>query len=292
MIQKHVLPSLDAIRKHSGGKRANAMDHITLCDYAGFIELAEKHATWSKERHGWKGDMSGRECLDCVRNGDMNAVAASDAFLEKLEGEVFVSKGWRVTDDVVGALPNIPAFLTGNPMNMRRRVRVTSQAAPLAVFADLTSSGGISAQDMQKRGAAIFALVRLLSNIRPVELWAMTGLSREQDNGAGYVAVRIETSPLDLARAGHVMSDPGVARGFGYHINNSHNGAGGGWPYNDVELQRKHGAEALARVVYPGSEVLFMPPVYLTDDAVKEPVKWIKTMLAQYGGNAVTDEAA
>lgn len=117
----------------------------------------------------------------------------------------------------------------------------------------------------------------------------MIGLGAERR--AHYVAVRLDTAPLDLARAAHVLTSTMVARGIGYGLVHEVLGSSDGdWPYANVDKQRKHGAAIFKRVANPGSDVLFIPPAHVQDALIKTPVAWIKDMLAQYGG--VEQEAA
>jgi hypothetical protein len=264
---------------------AGAKDHFAVYDMQGFCEDADTLS--QKASSSWYGNQDTGTAIKYAREGDLSQVAPSQALLDQFESLVFVSRKFRVIDDIVGAVPNVPAFIAGQPMSMRRRVRQTSASAPLALFIDLTTSGGICANDVRKRGIAILALVRLLSNLRPIEIYVMTGLGGYQT--AEYCIVRLDTSPLDLARAAHMLTSVAVARDLCYRLCNKVGASSrSAWPYGyDVELQRKHGQEIMRRVVQPGSEILFMPPMYLTDEAVQAPVQWIKKMLAQYGGQTV-----
>lgn len=283
MQREITLPAIDAIQAVQPG----AVDSFLVCDLPGLAEAAR-----GLRRTGggsWCGNRSNAVSAGFLANGDLSNVAPSEEFLSKLESEVFVSRKYRTIDDVCGGVPNIPNYLAGLPQAMRRRTRTTNQVAPLAIFADLTSSGGISAEDVRKRGCAILALVRLLANLRPVELWAFTGLGSHKR--AAYTVVRVESSPLDLARAAHVLTCPSVSRGIGYGLAHERFNSSGGWPYgDDCKLQRKHGAAIMARVCDPGSDVLFIPPVYLYDDSIKNPAKWVHDKLAEYGGQTVQRE--
>ena len=274
------LPAIEAIQK----VQPRARDQYLVCDLPGLAQAA------SALRHAGGGDWSGNrtnaESARMVANGDMAGVPASEQYLSNLEELVFVSKKYKIVDDVCGAVPNIPNYLAGIPQAMRRRMRSESPNAPLSIFADLTSSSGVSPKNLRKRGCAVLALVRLLSNLRPIELWTVAGLGRRGESH--HVVVRIETAPLDLARAAHVLTCPSVARGLCYGLVHERLGFGkGGWAYGDPELERKHGAESLKRICNPGSDVLYIPPVHLDDKSISSPVDWIKDKLAEYGGQTV-----
>jgi hypothetical protein len=214
-----------------------------------------------------------------VETGDESLVAESETFLSQIEDQVPMSRGWRNVDDVVGAVPNVPAFLAGHPQCMRRRERTMRDTAPLAIYMDLTSSGGISASAVQKRGIVLLALTRMLVEHRPVELWVGTSLGGP--GKAGTVAWRIDTAPLDLARAAFHISATVMARGFGYCLCQKLFNTGGGWPFASHSV---HCNTAKARLsqVFAGQELLYIPPIYVTDELVSDPVGWIKRTLDGY----------
>jgi len=218
--------------------------------------------------------------------GDNSLVETSEKFLASIEDQVPVSRGWRNVDDVVGAIPNIPAFLAGHPQHMRRRVRTARDNAPLTIYMDLTSSAAIDAEDVTKRGIVLLALTRLLVEHRPVELWV--GTSKGTYSCAGTVAWRIDTAPLDLARAAYHIGSSAMARGFGYGLDNAIHKTGGHWPFGDYA---KHCATAKARLqsVMGHSELLFIPPVHIVDEMVRQPVEWLKRTMSRYVNN---EEAA
>lgn len=279
------LPAIEEVQAVQPG----AVDSFLICDLPGLAEAA--HGLRDDGLSGWYGGRSIAQSTAFLEAGDLSNVEASEQYLSAMEAQVFVSRKYRVIDDVAGGVPNVPNYLAGLPYAMRRRIRTTTATAPLAIFADLTSSGGISAADVRKRGCAILCLVRLLANLRPVELWAFTGIGSHAK--ANYTVCRVETAPLDLARAAHVLTCPSVSRGIGYGLAEQRFHSAGGWPYGDAcKLQRQHGAAIMARVCDPGSDVLFVPPVYLTDDSVKAPEKWIADKLAEYGGQTVQHEEA
>jgi hypothetical protein len=277
------LPAIPEVQASQPG----AVDSFLVCDLPGLAEAARGLQCYSGG--SWSGGRSKAEAADLLANGDLSGVEPSQRYMDAMEGHVFTSRKYRVIDDVVGGVPNVPNYLAGLPQSMRRRIRTTTATAPLSIFVDLTSSGSISAEDVRKRGMAILCLVRLLANLRPVELWAFTGIGSR--GKANYTVVRVETAPLDLARAAHVLTCPSVSRGVGYGLACDRFHSAGGWPYGDsCKLQRQHGAAIMARVCEPGSDVLFIPPVYLLDDSVNAPEKWIADKLAEFGGQTVERE--
>ncbi len=220
-------------------------------------------------------------------NGRTHSVDVdADKYLDKLESHQFISSAYRCTDSIIGALPNIPAYLSGNPCNMRLRRRVTLDSAPLAIVVDLTSSAAIKNKDLERRGAAILALVRILSQRRPIELWAGTGLNR--GDGATLAYFKIDTAPLDLARAAYALIDPAVSRGLGYGVCYTHGyDCGGSWPFQNHAKWRDHGHKILREIIPHNSEVLFLAPLLNSDDSISNPAKWLSDMIARFGGDTV-----
>jgi hypothetical protein len=248
------------------------------------VKSIEKRLTGYLARNrSWSGGNSFDELLNKIMLGDETLVAASEAMLEKIEDQVPMSKGYQTVDDVVGAFPNIPAYLAGQPMCMRRRKRVTKNNAPLVIYMDLTSSAGIDAKRIQDRGTVLLALVRLLCDHRAVELWVGTGLGGGYNGVSGTVAWRIDTAPLDLARAAFRIASTSIARGFGYEMATEKFETGGGWPLGDFRRHQATAKERLANV-FEGQEILYVPPIFLTDEMTTDPVGWVKRTLKEYVG--------
>lgn len=259
-------------------------EHVAVCDLPGFAAFCADEKS-ERRASDWNGHMSADECLSCVRKGDLRGVPASDRFMAQIESMVPATAAWRNIDSPVGGSPIVPAYLAGHPLNMRRRIRTAVETAPLSVFAELVASADISADDMAKRGAAILALVRALSAVRPVELWAILAVG---DEGVRATAcVRLDTSPLDLARAGHVLTHPSVPRALTYPTLDKKFLAGtwsGQWAFASVDKHRTTAREFYRGVLCPASDTLYVPPVYSADESIREPVAWLKKHLAEYGG--------
>jgi hypothetical protein len=273
------LPAVNAVRK----QQPTATNTYAICDSIGdYATLTNGHC---RQRSGdsWLGGMGGEQSTKCLREGDMAGAALADDYLTKVESLVaFETHTWRVIHDVTGGVPNVPAYLAGHPLNMRRRQRQVNEQGPLAVVVDLTSSAGVNASDVRKRGCAILALVRALTGLRPVELWAVVGLG--EHGSACEILTRIDTTPLDLARAAHMLTHPSVSRGLGYGYLHHVHASGGGWNFGDIDLQRQTARESLMRVMHPSADVLYIAPIFVKDRAISDPVAWLKDMLAKHGG--------
>jgi hypothetical protein len=226
----------------------------------------------------WYGKEGPEESLRKLAVGDNALVPASEQLLASLEGLLPHTARYVNIMDVVGALPNVPAFIAGVPVNMRRRAKVARDDAPISVVCDVTSSSGISTDGLLKRGTALLAFVRLLSEHRQVSLWCGIGLNVR--SGSSMVLWRIDTTPLDLARAAHLLSAPSVSRGLGYNLSHKLHSSDGGWPFNDHSKHCETGEARLRAVL--DEQVHFVPPMFMSDELVSQPVKWLRRELAKY----------
>ncbi len=263
---------------------------------SGFVERAHivpqdnPNRKQCTEKESWTGKQSYDTALNYARNGDLSGVPASDAFLSRFESLHAARPAWARVADVIGSSAIISAAINGHPLSMRRRVRVASENAPLAVCVDLVSSGGIDAKILRKRGALILALVRALSALRPVELWCGGSSLPFDQEDTFHVWWRMDTSPLDLARAAHVMTSPAFSRGLLYGVvsDAAKSFSGLRWPYNNHYWSRANMRPVLSRVIGSGDMLCIAAP-HAADRLVDEPEAWFSDMLKQYGG--LDDEA-
>ena len=286
-MQKITLPTIEGCPK-TGQDYFMIGDLVSLANAAAAVPETNATRKSTTSSNKWVGGVSYDAALDMTRNGDLRGVAASDAYLTRFEALAPMRGAWRVRDDVTGGVPNVPAYLAGTPLTMRRRERVATETAPLAVAVDLVSSQGISADILQKRGALILALVRALSATRPVELWigASATIGERSNEGAWHIWARLDTAPLDLARAAHVMTCPAVSRGMLYAMLGDMGGTGGEnlwWPYNSASWSRENMRHVLSRVIGSGDMLTIAAP-HTNDELVNEPEVWFEKMLKQYGG--------
>jgi hypothetical protein len=273
--------------------RPGALDHYHLFDSVPeLVEACRAPAVRAKARgvqgrDSFIGGLTWDQALRMAVEGDAAAVAASDALLSQLEdaGDIYATRR-RTIDDVVGGVPNVPAFLAGHPASMRRRVREQHEAAPLSVVVDLTSSAGISAADVQRRGIAVLALVRALTARRPVELWVGCSIDADAMRGAFHMYARVETTPLDLLRAAHWISHPSMSRGLIYATGRALYGYRGSWPYGRGPLTAEHGRLVLSRALPHATDVLYVPAIHASDALVSQPLAWVRQQLAKHAGDA------
>jgi hypothetical protein len=257
-----------------------AVTSFWFFDSPGDMARAAMDCGKLKQGTNWDGGLSPEEAVKRATFGDMARVSASEALLSKMEKYAFESnkRTWR--NDLAGGCPDVPAFIAGQPLSMRRRTIVESDSAPLAIIVDLTASEGIPAEIMERRGAAILALVRVLSTRRPVELWAGSFL---QGGPAGMDAcaffARIDTAPLDLARAAHVLSSQSMPRQIGFALGYALGGFQGRWPYVNDKVSRPLMKDIFLPAMPHVTDALCVPGAHLNDPMSKNPEAWLEETL-------------
>lgn len=217
------------------------------------------------------------EALKNMRGGDNSLVEMSDKIMAMIEDKVgFRSSRFATIGAVAGGAPNVPAFLSGNPVAMRQRRRVVTEDAPIAIIADVVSSGGVSHETIQRRGAALLALCRILESTRPVSLFAISG---QKQSGKNLIcALEIDTRPLDLARAAWVLGSPQYTRRLTFAMSEHNAGEHGGglvsWAYSDHRWQQDSLCGEVARHLgfgdYVASPGITLGTEFETDEAAAD----------------------
>jgi len=275
-------------------KHPNAKDRTVSCEYGEFLELAKgipANAPYRSEcsRTGdeWRGRENYGMSLDYARQGNEASVCKSDALLGEYEHIMPQSRGWQTSYDVVGGVASVPEYLAGNPCHMRRRKRTASSFAPLTICVNLGVSAGISTQTMMKRGIALLAITRLLANVRPTELWVGCSFGAHSIRASFWV--RLETSPLDLARASYAITAPGFTRNLLYSCDHYYSAKGKidtclPWPYDDSQFSRKHDVDSIKPILAPNHDLFYSPGMLNSDKDQEDTKTWIMDKLSKYGG--------
>jgi len=269
-------------------------DNYTFVEAGQLRALCDQHSGQIGNMRGdWYGKHDKATALHALTLGDERLVAASDALLAKLEDKLPHTRKWQMQRAVSGGLVCVPEYLTGQPECMRIRRRMDRNDAPVTIFMDLTSSAMIGADKLLARGTAILALARALCEHRVVELWggvSLGGSSYDRNGNKAWsstFAWRIDTVPLDLARAAFLLSAPAMARGIGYGLAPTlagHDYWNGGWSFENHDLHIRTQSQRL-RAAMGAAEMLVVPPIYGTDPLVTAPLEWITRELARLTGN-------
>ena len=284
-----MLYRLDQMPNVRAGDGVNKNHQDLVSVYASTTEfVAAATAVGSKRQNRFEPDFHGEDFYAASRscqNGNESYVAASDKIMAELEGLIgFNSSSFRTINDVVGGSPNIGNYLAGNPMSMRRRVRTHSEFAPITIVADLGLRAMNTDAEIARRGAAVLALVRILSTMRPVTLY-VGACSRSSTNSTTATMVRVETAPLDLARAAYMTSSKAFTRKLCFDVMecqaNTYQSLS--TPYENMEGYLSV-AHAYWNRIFPG-DMIYVPRLVgdRRDAVARDPKAWLLDQLAKHG---------
>lgn len=236
-----------------------------------------------------------------VQDGNEQLVLEAEKLMDQLNDHTFETKTHVFQPHVYGPVLSIPDYLTGVPTPFRHEKEIEATGAPVKVVLSLTSSGAISDSAMRRRGLAVSALIMKLQAVRPVELIVFSeleGSATERFNhsvqgvhinghnmyggtGRSIVALRIETRPMSLAHAINLMSSAAIARGLFYGITHTECGRHcGRWP----EDWRTPAYEKwLGEQFQLESTDIVVPPAFVGDKILTDPIGWINDNLAKLG---------
>jgi hypothetical protein len=290
------LPTLDpeATKTGTRSSRVGSLDHVTVFQSPAALVEYCRDLSWENTPayhwlYGWSGDdMSREKAFPLLENGDLAGVSASDKYLSQLEDMARMETyGHATVNSLAGGVPNIPAVLAGHPLNMRLRKRISRAQAPLTIIVDLSSSATVDTEKLTRRGAAILALVRALSEVRPVTLYAGCVVGSPESKKRDYCGafVRIETAPLDLARAAHMLTHISISRGFFYNVLrrlHQYTGSYLGWAFGAAGAEKLVSQRILARA-FGNEEILYVPPVFQNDAMFSAPETWVRDQIKSYG---------
>jgi hypothetical protein len=231
----------------------------------------------------WSGGETWAQSVHKAKYGDTALVSQAEALIEKISVEAQRELPvW--TPSVAGAFPMVAEYLMDRPDCMRRRHPTPDERAPIRIYVELTSSGGISAADMQKRGTAILALALLLNTHRACELHAVVGLdARVEGARASFCVVRLGSSPLDISSACNALTSVGFVRSMGYQMldQSSESRASGGWAWNlhPEGAARSLYVAKLRKALNAEATDMIIPPIHIHDKAVTDPVGFVQRAL-------------
>jgi hypothetical protein len=181
--------------------------------------------------HHWMGELfSSDRAIECATMGLMDNVPlimAERARAEKLDVQV-VFPSWQ--PDIVGAFPDVPSFLAGQPDCMRRLVNQVSDTRPVRIMVGMASSSAFGADVLAKRGALISALALQLSKTRSVEVWSINSgrkhFTKGDLNGRSYDWSVMVKLPHTLAASdlSYWLCHQASVRGLLYSVERAYTG--------------------------------------------------------------------
>jgi hypothetical protein len=250
--------------------------HDTFKIFDSVAEFAaECEATnTEKSQSGFGGTWE--DALALAKAGDCANVIDAQSLLDKLDCEIntegLQSATWA--HNVVGAFPDVPAFLGGEPECMLTKIHERSERNEINIYFSPFCSAGFSDESARERGIAVLALVLALQKIRAVNLYYLSASSAENH------VVPIQTNPMIISEAAYAISDTRFFRQLGYvYLHTQSGGWDGHWASWFRHRDQEHSVKVIKECFDLGADDVVIPPVGLYDAISSDPVAWINGIL-------------
>lgn len=218
--------------------------------------------------------------------GDTSEVREAEDLIEKMNDVLPETMRNEWHSDVFGPVVSVPDFLSNSPIPFKRERVAESSCAPVKIVASLTSSTGLSHEVLKQRGIAILALLMKIQLVRPVDLilYCEMGIGRGNYT-TGLVTLKMESRPLNIGQALIGLANSNVARQIFYNCIRAeaekHNTyMTGAWPrefsYNGQNVEYY---ESIKKEFGMEENDVYIPPTFLTDMIIKNPVAWLNENL-------------
>lgn len=258
--------------------------------YPSTAALADGVTTGCKT-HGKWGSYDWDTVLREARTGSERMVAPSDALLAQIETTNLATHQHERRAGPVGAYAVVGDYLAGRPDSMRRVVSVASDTAPVRVMVETGVSAGVTHGQMEQRGIAILALIRLLAAERPVTLTVVIASGDGRDTR--QVLIDIPAAPLELATAAHALADADFTRRLGYtHLLNMGCRPDLPWSFGIAPCDAERRAEydrAMRLTLNLSPQDIFIPGLYVNDPMLSDPLGWLARELHRVREGAAHD---
>lgn len=267
----------------------NVMRFNSISDLHSYMTPAMCYGSTMSEGK-WFGNVTSQQACDMLITGDQSQVPAAQTMLDKFDVRIETT-GNEMGLSAAGFMPSIPDYLGGAPECMYSMNEVQNNAMPLKVIVDTTSSGGITSEQLSKRGTVILAAVMALAAVRPVTLEAVSSMDCDKQfrfNGNDFCAARvaINSAPIDLGSACLALCNTGFTRRVMYGATEGKYLSPGHWPSRDGKMMmgRDDATNAWYLSMYgeDPETTLYIPTIHLYDTLMTEPEKWITEVLAKY----------
>ena len=265
-------PQIEVIENAYEGQKAYKQVFADVSDFA----QACRDAGVNFSRDEWRGTVSTAQALDMCSTGDLSNVKRAQDIIDKVNasGIEFGRKQWE--RGMAGAFPMVPAFLAGEPESMMHMQESDSEQTPIRLFVSTVSSGGVENRELQNRAAAILALVMLLTEVRPTELWIYGELDAyAYAKNLSLPMIRVNTAPLDLSVASYMLAHQGFTRGLMHGYATRAMGFQGSWAFGLGKDEKKR-AKVIGSILGATESDIVLGGVYINDAAAHRPLEWLQ----------------
>jgi len=274
-----------------------------LYEFDSVLEQAE-YAVALAERAGQSSALLRAERV-MIRDGDSSLIAEAEALMERVNAQVEVLNPVWVNDQF-GSVPDVPGFIAGHPDCMRRKIHEFADRGPIRVFLSTACSAAVDEDAVHKRGIATLAMVMLLKEYRPVELYLFSESTIPKDG----MRLRLQTAKVDLDNIDlssfcysvcsvdrYRTVDFAISRestsGFYYAESEIY----WGWDYsgwNQIADPKSEYRQNIRSCLGAGElDIVMNPIVWATDELqtlVDDPVQWVQNQIDEHATNLREEE--
>lgn len=288
MRRSTIVKDVETVARYDSFEAYVAESVAAIEGYSGNNHYARESFDHARGEY-WDLGVTGRRASELALTGDPTITARTTDAVNRLESVVRDVPRSTYRRDFAGVRVDVPAYLGGNPMCMRRKSRTDVQTRHMAIYVCVSCQGAVTASDMLARGATILGLVESLQSMSiGVDLYLIV----EAANGAAdhFQVIRLAESsrPVDVSLVSFAIAHPAFARNLCYKSVASYANYTGQWSEAATSL-RKGSSRWEAHV----REAIGIAPsdVYVGyalggDPTISNPDAWIAGHLSQ-----VTDGA-
>lgn len=271
-------------------------------DKVVWFESIEAYADWldkSPCKNNWEvGYGNIKLLINNLRTGTLDYISQAEKIIDKMNDQQLFSVGQvMLLPSVVGFMPNVPAAICGHPESMfaRQRTNLDGLNTPISIYIEPGISGGLTDTQVINRGIAVLAFVLAMNILRPIEVY-MTETNGATVGGSGLygfncvgAAVKIDTKPLDLARACWCFTNQAYVAPLGFIASttiykewkgDTVNHSAWSWCGRPQQAEYQQGLRDLYNMQ---SQDVFIPGGHLSDTLMlNNPVLWVQQMIEKH----------
>lgn len=260
-------------------------------EYLAYLNSLEGNYT-NSDRKDFYG-LSWDEAKKTLCSGTSKYVQSAQDLISKMADEnVFSLVRPELVTQMVGFLPNVPAYLSGQPETMYNIVQTENESntTPISIYVETLISAGLSHSQIIARGTAIMAFALAMNNIRPTFIYTVC-ISRpyKSKHNSGIVCA-IPARPLDVERAAFMLCDPAYSRRLAFQAMADHAGDNNGnnvnpWAFGGNPTSEDYTTNMRLALQLEPHDVFIHGGYSLDQLMLTNPVQWVKNMIAKHRGD-------
>ncbi|NKB39642.1 MAG: hypothetical protein GKR86_01045 [Ilumatobacter sp.] len=280
------------ITKEKAYRNTFVAEYTDLTDFAFNLQNRRWPKAFGSSEADWAGGTP-NEVIKICRTGDEKWARRAEKMVDQIANVAISNIGMDLEYNLVHGVLDHAAMMAGDPMCMYGTTITETDKAPVGVYIDNWISSTVPNQIIERRGAAVLALVLALSIYRPVVCKFVSASGASFDHKSDNIQlIPVPTHPMDLGRAAFMLACPMFTRAGTYQMSNTiHNmdgwdagpimGRGNGeyWQKNDLGkwAADRDGAE----------EVVFLPMMrdhanYKYFQSDKDALEWVQSQLKKF----------